>query len=80
MGSYGLYRLFIRFNSPDNYDLYKEWAGAISLNRSFYLVLAVALAAGAAWLWERNRSRLDAARAFSRKRAKKKIKTAPEAV
>ncbi|MNH39804.1 hypothetical protein D3C87_1733910 [compost metagenome] len=59
MGSYGLYRLFIRFNSPDNYDLYRQWAGEIALNRSFYLLLALLLAAGAALLWERNRSRTD---------------------
>ena len=72
MGSYGLYRLFIRFNSPNDYDLYRGWADEIALNRSFYLVLAVLLTAGAAWLWERNRSRPDSARALSRKGSREK--------
>ena len=74
MGSYGFYRLFIRFNSPDNYDLYREWAGEIALNRSFYLVLALLLTAGAALLWERNRSRNDSGRVRSNKTLRRKGK------
>lgn len=73
MGSYGLNRLFIRFNSPDDYILYKEWADEIALNRSFYLLLAVLLAAGAAWLWERNRSRTDASGRLSRRSSKRAL-------
>lgn len=73
MGSYGLNRLFIRFNSPDDYHLYKGWADEIALNRSFYLLLSVLLAAGAAWLWERNRSRTDASRRVSRMTAKRRL-------
>lgn len=73
MGSYGLHRLFIRFNSPDDYMLYKEWADEIALNRSFYLLLAVLLTAGAAWLWERNRSRTDAFRRLSRRTSKRTL-------
>ncbi|QUL56923.1 hypothetical protein KDC22_10850 [Paenibacillus tritici] len=70
MGSYGLNRLFIRFNSPDDYQLYRGWADEIALNRSFYLVLTVLLVIGAAGLWERNRSRLDSAGTLNRKKAK----------
>lgn len=70
LGSYGLNRLFIRFNSPNDYELYWKWTDEIALNRSFYLILSVLLAAGAAWLWERNRSRLDSAKTLSRKTAK----------
>ncbi|WP_342423482.1 ABC transporter permease [Paenibacillus sp. FSL E2-0178] len=70
LGSYGLNRLFIRFNSPNDYELYWKWTDEIALNRSFYLILTVLLAAGAAWLWERNRSRLDSAKILSRKTAK----------
>jgi ABC-type transport system involved in multi-copper enzyme maturation permease subunit len=71
MGSYGLYRLFIRFNSPDDYDLYSAWADDIALNRGFYLILAVLLTAGAAWLWERNRSREASGMSFRRASARK---------
>ncbi|WP_054939979.1 ABC transporter permease [Paenibacillus ihuae] len=74
MGSYGLYRLFIRFNSPDDYDLYRQWAGEIALNRSFYLLLALLLTAGAALLWERNRSRTDSGRGRSKTTAGRKGK------
>ncbi|MEK3903651.1 ABC transporter permease [Paenibacillus sp. FSL R7-0179] len=71
MGSYGLSRLFIRFNSPNDYNLYRGWADEIALNRSFYLLLAILLTAGAAWLWERNRSRLDAAQSLGRRKTKR---------
>lgn len=71
MGSYGLNRLFIRFNSPDDYQLYRGWADEIALNRSFYLLLAILLTAGAAWLWERNRSRMDSAQSLGRKKTKR---------
>ncbi|WP_341347247.1 ABC transporter permease [Paenibacillus sp. FSL H3-0469] len=71
MGSYGLNRLFIRFNSPNDYNLYRGWADEIALNRSFYLLLAILLTAGAAWLWERNRSRLDSAQSLGRKKTKR---------
>lgn len=80
MGSYGLYRLFIRFNSPNDYNLYREWADEIALNRGFYLALTVLLAVGAAWLWERNRSRLDSSGTLSRATAKRSpAVSAPEA-
>ncbi|ETT30230.1 ABC transporter permease [Paenibacillus sp. FSL R7-269] len=71
MGSYGLNRLFIRFNSPNDYNLYQGWADEIALNRSIYLLLAVLLTAGAAWLWERNRSRMDSAQSLGRKKTKR---------
>lgn len=71
MGSYGLNRLFIRFNSPNDYNLYRGWADEIALNRSFYLLLAILLTAGAAWLWERNRSRLDSAQSIGKKKTKR---------
>lgn len=71
MGSYGLNRLFIRFNSPNDYNLYRGWANEIALNRSFYLLLAILLTAGAAWLWERNRSRMDSAQSLGRKKTKR---------
>lgn len=59
MGSYGLYKLIIRFNTPRDADLYKGWVDEIAINRSFYILLAVLLAAGTALLWERNRSQAD---------------------
>ena len=76
MGSYGLRHLFIRFNSPNDYKMYRAWADEIALNRSFYLLLAVVLAAGAAWLWERNRSRLVSSTTRS-KRISQKILAEP---
>lgn len=76
MGSYGLYKLIIRFNSPNDYDLYKAWADEIAINRSFYILLAVLLAAGAALLWERNRSQADVGRVRRNKASKRKAKTA----
>lgn len=73
MGSYGLRHLFIRFNSPNDYKMYRAWADEIALNRSFYLLLAVLLAAGAAWLWERNRSRLDSSTTLSKRISQKTL-------
>ncbi|WP_150266872.1 ABC transporter permease [Paenibacillus tepidiphilus] len=80
MGSYDFYRLLIRFNSPNDYNLYRDWADEIALNRGFYLVLAVLLAAGAAWLWERDRSRADAGAVFRKPRRGKKSSAPAEAL
>ncbi|WP_151736159.1 ABC transporter permease ['Paenibacillus yunnanensis' Narsing Rao et al. 2020] len=80
MGSYGLFKLLIRFNSPNDYALYRDWMDEIALNRSFYLVLAVLLAAGAAWLWERDRSRADAGAVVRRPRRAKKTSARAEAL
>ncbi|WP_040952093.1 ABC transporter permease [Gorillibacterium massiliense] len=56
-GSYGLEKLFLRFNTPDEYELFRDSLRDITLNRISYGVVAFVLAAGAALLWERNRSR-----------------------
>lgn len=81
MGSYGLYRLLIRFNSPDDYDLFREWADEIAVNRGFYAALSVLLTAAAAWLWERNRSRASSRSGFGRarfgRRSEAAARTAP---
>lgn len=79
MGSYGLYKLIIRFNSPNDYDLYKAWADEIAMNRSFYILLAVLLTAGAALLWERNRSRADSGWGRGKKTSKGTVEPAAEA-
>jgi hypothetical protein len=76
MGSYGLYKLIIRFNTPRDADLYKGWVDEIAINRSFYILLAVLLAAGTALLWERNRSQADSGRVRGNKTSRRKVKTA----
>lgn len=75
MGSYGLYKLIIRFNTPRDADLYKGWVDEIAINRSFYILLAVLLAAGTALLWERNRSRTDSGWVRGNKTSARKAKT-----
>lgn len=74
MGSYGLYKLIIRFNTPRDADLYKGWVDEIAINRSFYILLAVLLAAGTALLWERNRSQADSGRVRGTKPLQEKLK------
>ncbi|AIQ17401.1 hypothetical protein H70357_12580 [Paenibacillus sp. FSL H7-0357] len=76
MGSYGLYKLIIRFNTPRDADLYKGWVDEIAINRSFYILLAVLLAAGTALLWERNRSQADSGWVRGNKTSARKAKTA----
>lgn len=56
-GSYGLTKLVIRFNTADDYGLYRESVRAIAVNRILYAGLALAMVTAAAVLWERGRSR-----------------------
>ncbi|MCL6458475.1 MAG: ABC transporter permease [Gorillibacterium sp.] len=56
-GSYGLTKLLIRFNTPDEYLLYRESIQTILVNRLFYTGLVILLVGATAFLWERSRCR-----------------------
>lgn len=70
IGDYRLYKLFLRFNTGADADTFHRYADTILVNRIFYVLLAVAMVAAAALIWEKRRSngKITKSKASLRKR------------
>lgn len=70
IGDYRLYKLILRFNTGAEADTFHRYADTLLANRIFYVLLALAMVAAAALMWERKRSngKITKSRAFLRKR------------
>lgn len=55
-GDYRLFKLYLRYNTAEDADTYRRYAGQILTNRLCYTGLALLMAGAAAFLWERRRS------------------------
>lgn len=56
IGDYRFFKLFLRFNTGAEQETFYRYENAIIANRIFYVLLAVAMVAAAAMIWERKRS------------------------